>query len=74
MFIRKIIWFRRSYGGDNMICKYCKQLRKESEKIKVSGIHLNKSGYHNWTCPINFCPNCGTKVNNAYKTNHDIIK
>lgn len=46
------------------MCKYCKELNEEKKKIKVFEIEIGYQGYHFWECPINYCPNCGTKLLN----------
>jgi hypothetical protein len=43
------------------MCKYCKELNKEKETINICEIEIDGSSYF-YSCPINYCPNCGKKL------------
>ena len=44
------------------MCKWCKELNEEKEKMTVDTIHLHPSGYYNYYVPIYYCPACGTRL------------
>lgn len=48
------------------MCKYCKDLNEEKERITIEELHLHPSGYYNYSIPLIHCPNCG-KILNKYK-------
>ena len=45
------------------MCKYCKDLNKEKEKITIEELRLHPSGYYNYHIPILHCPYCGKRLN-----------
>ena len=45
------------------MCKWCKELNEEKEKITVDTIKLRPSGYYNYHIPIYCCPVCGKRLN-----------
>jgi hypothetical protein len=42
------------------MCKYCKELNEEKEKIRVEGICLERAGHYSYDMPIIHCSVCGT--------------
>lgn len=45
------------------MCKWCKELNEEKEKMTVDTIYLHPSGYYNYYIPIYCCPVCGKRLN-----------
>ena len=48
------------------MCKYCKELNEEKEKIRIEEIYISNAGYYNYDMPLRHCPVCG-KILNKYK-------
>lgn len=49
-----------------MSCLVCKELREDRTKHPSSIIHITEiridGAYYNWGCDINYCPECGRKI------------
>lgn len=45
-----------------MDCLYCNDLNEEFEDIEVCEIRIRNAGYFSYYIPINYCPNCGRKL------------
>ena len=41
------------------MCKYCKELNEEKEKIRIEEIYIAKAGCYSYSMPLRHCPVCG---------------
>jgi hypothetical protein len=44
------------------MCKFCKELNEEKEKIRVDGIFIERAGYYKYDMPVIYCSVCGTML------------
>jgi len=44
-------------------CKFCEELNSETQKMRIQEIYIGTAGHFQYCCPINYCPACGTKLN-----------
>lgn len=47
-------------------CKHCKDFNEEKYAITIDEIRIQGSYYH-YSCPIKFCPACGSVLNKYVK-------